>query len=230
MQNNESSQAVRLIGIRDGLLLSLKPDTPLEELKQEIEKVFQQAGHLTRNAKIVLDWGNDLEYPELEQELAKFLIEKFQVAIVLRQEEPPKETLTRDREPRRYDISRSWQRSDALVLAGRIRSGQNIEGRHHVIILGDVNPGAEIRAGGDIIVLGTLGGVALAGQPDDESAIVFAMDFKPLQVQIGRVIAIGTGPAQSKAPEIATVQNGLIVVASYIHENPFAKYPYPMIR
>lgn len=230
MQNNESPQAVRLIGIRDGLLLSLKPETPIETLKQEIEKVFQQAAHLTRNAKIVLDWGNDLEYPELEQTLAQYLIERFQVGMVLRQEEAPKEPPGKDKEPRRYDINRSWQRSDALILAGRIRSGQNIEGRHHVVILGDVNPGAEIRAGGDIIVVGTLGGVALAGQPDNEAAIVFAMEFKPLQVQIGRIIAIGTGPSHNKTPEIAAVQNGLIVVASYANENPFAKYPYPMIR
>lgn len=227
MKTNDTPSA-RLIGIREGLLLTLKPDTPLAELKAEIERVFQQAGNLARNAKVVIDWGNDREYPELEQEIATFLVDSFQVAMVLRHQEPPRES--RDRHPRRYDISRSWQRSDALILAGRIRSGQNIEGRHHVVILGDVNPGAEIRAGGDIIVLGTLGGVALAGQPDNEEAFVFAMDFKPLQIQIGRVLAIGTGPTMAKTPEIAFVQNGLITVVSYVNENPFAKYPYPMIR
>lgn len=229
MQTNDAPSA-RLIGIREGLLLTLKPETPLEDLKREIERVFQQAGNLSRNAKVVIDWGNDQEYPELEQEIAAFLVDSFQVAMVLRHQEPPKESLARDRLPRRYDITRSWQRSDALILAGRIRSGQNIEGRHHVVILGDVNPGAEIRAGGDIIVLGTLGGVALAGQPENEEAFVFAMDFKPLQIQIGRAIAIGTGPSMTKTPEIAFVQNGLITVVSYINENPFAKYPYPMIR
>ena len=229
MQTNDAPSA-RLIGIREGLLLTLKPETPLENLKTEIERVFQQAGNLARNAKVVIDWGNDLEYPELEQEIAAFLVDSFQVAMVLRHQEPPKESLAKDRQPRRYDITRSWQRSDALILAGRIRSGQNIEGRHHVVILGDVNPGAEIRAGGDIIVLGTLGGVALAGQPENEEAFVFAMDFKPLQIQIGRVIAIGTGPSMAKTPEIAFVQNGLITVVSYANENPFAKYPYPMIR
>jgi septum site-determining protein MinC len=98
--------------------------------------------------------------------------------------------------------------------------------------MGDLNPGAEAFAGGDIIVLGTLMGTAVAGQPDNESAIIMALDFRPTQVQIGGLAAAGTPVAGGKThgPEFAKIDNNQIVILGYIEQNPFKRLAWPEVR
>jgi septum site-determining protein MinC len=92
--------------------------------------------------------------------------------------------------------------------------------------MGDVNPGGEILAGGDIFILGSLRGNATAGNPDDEQSIIFALDFRPIQVQIGGLVAAGLSSSNEEdRPEFARVENGVIVVEDYFKANPFGRIP-----
>jgi septum site-determining protein MinC len=82
-----------------------------------------------------------------------------------------------------------------------------------VTLIGDVNPGAEIIAGGDIVVWGKLRGIAHAGAMGNESAVICALELAPSQIRIGEHIA--RPPERSrppKVPEIASVQEDGIVV------------------
>ena len=107
-----------------------------------------------------------------------------------------------------------------------MRSGQKIMAESHLIIMGDVNPGGEVCAGGDILVLGSLCGTALAGQAEDkENSIILAFDFRPTQVQIAGVVAAGMSASAGKTIEYAYVENGAIVVDNYMTANPFGKLP-----
>ena len=72
---------------------------------------------------------------------------------------------------------------------GILRSGQKIEVDGSFVILGDVNPGAQIIAGGNVVVLGSLKGTVYAGYPADREAIVAALNMEPMQIQIGDLIA-----------------------------------------
>ena len=72
---------------------------------------------------------------------------------------------------------------------GILRSGQKIEVDGSFMILGDVNPGAQIIAGGNVVVLGSLKGTVYAGYPKDRNAIVAALVMEPMQIQIGDFIA-----------------------------------------
>jgi septum site-determining protein MinC len=113
------------------------------------------------------------------------------------------------------------------MLRGRVRSGQKIESRKHIVITGDVNPGSEICAGGDVLVLGRLAGKVQAGYPDDTTAIIFALEFKPTQVSIGTVAAAGIDEEINAKPEYACVEGDGIVVKDYMTANPFRKMPWP---
>ncbi|NJL59972.1 MAG: septum site-determining protein MinC, partial [Desulfobacteraceae bacterium] len=116
--------------------------------------------------------------------------------------------------------------SEALMLSGRVRSGQKINAKHHLILLGDVNPGAELIAGGDILIMGSFRGIASAGQPDNEDAIVLALDFRPTQIQIAKLMAAGLPSSpHRKHPEFAYIDNGVIVVEEYLEANPFGRLP-----
>jgi septum site-determining protein MinC len=97
------------------------------------------------------------------------------------------------------------------------RSGQVIQHPGHVVIIGDVNPGAEIIAGGDVIVWGKLRGIVHAGATGDDGAVVCALSLTPLQLRIGNHIARAPEGREglSEWPEMASVQNGEIVAESW---------------
>ncbi len=118
----------------------------------------------------------------------------------------------------------SWDDPDARVVYATLRSGQRIETEHTLIVVGDVNSGAELIAGGDIIVLGTLRGVAHAGAYDETGGgrFIFGLSLQPTQLRIGIVISRGTKEF-GKVPEIARVDGNMIVVEPYHAKTALAK-------
>ncbi|MCK8825603.1 septum site-determining protein MinC [Fuchsiella alkaliacetigena] len=103
-----------------------------------------------------------------------------------------------------------------LLLNRTLRSGQSIEYGGNVVIRGDVNPGAEVKAKGDILVMGAFRGIAHAGATGSEEAIIAAWRLKPTQLRIGN--KIGRAPdeddhlVEPSKPEIALVKNGAILI------------------
>ena len=98
-----------------------------------------------------------------------------------------------------------------------LRSGQQVEHQGHVVIVGDVNPGARVAAGGHIIVWGKLRGTAHAGAIVPEEGFVCALELAPTQLIIGNVIS-RTPPDDSSGqviPEMAFVQDGQIVAEAW---------------
>jgi len=101
-----------------------------------------------------------------------------------------------------------------LVVEKHLRSGQKIEHNGDVLVLGNVNKDAQIVATGNIIVMGTLRGIAVAGALGDESAVVVALRMEPQQIRIGRKIAISHEEERVSPgyPEIAKVEDGAIIL------------------
>lgn len=111
---------------------------------------------------------------------------------------------------------RSLPEENSIVVQRTLRSGQIIHHSGHVVVIGDVNPGAEIRAGGSVVVWGRLRGTVHAGVGDDglgEEAVVCALQLSPTQLRIGDHIT--RSPAdetdQEIVPEMASIQDGQIV-------------------
>jgi septum site-determining protein MinC len=101
----------------------------------------------------------------------------------------------------------------ALVVQRTLRSGQSIKYPGHVILVGDVNPGAEIIAGGHIIVWGKMRGLAHAGALGDEDALICAIELTPAQLRIaGYFGRPPEGRRRKLVPETAKVSEGVIVV------------------
>lgn len=114
----------------------------------------------------------------------------------------------------------SWDEPDARIFFTTLRSGQKLETEYSVVIFGDVNSGAEIIAGGDIVVLGTMRGIAHAGAYDESGGgrVIFCTNFQPTQLRIGTAISRGGSEEKGdgdRGPEIARVENNMIVVESY---------------
>ncbi|GER87331.1 putative septum site-determining protein MinC [Dictyobacter vulcani] len=110
---------------------------------------------------------------------------------------------------------------DTLFLRRTVRSGQAIHHQSNVVVLGDVNPGAEIVAGGDIIVWGVLRGMVHAGYPDNENAIVCSLQLSPVQLRIAHLLSRPPeGFEAQPRPEVATIRQGQIVVETWVSGRP----------
>lgn len=116
------------------------------------------------------------------------------------------------------DVIAASEETDAILVRRTLRSGQSLHHPGHVVVIGDVNPGAEIVAGGDVVVWGRLRGIVHAGASGDGSAVVCALALAPMQLRISQHIARSPGSELEQkhlndiAPEIASVQDGQIVV------------------
>lgn len=102
-------------------------------------------------------------------------------------------------------------------LRRTVRSGQVIDYSGNIVIVGDVNPGAEVHAAGNIIVLGTLKGYAHAGNNGNERAIIAAFTFQPQIIHIANLMSRAPeDDIKPKYPEVAKIKNGTIIVEPYI--------------
>lgn len=101
-----------------------------------------------------------------------------------------------------------------VMIERTLRSGQSVHYDGNVVILGDVNPGAQITATGDVVVMGVLRGTVHAGASGDEAASVIAFRLRPTQLRIAGFI--GRSPDEDASspqqPEIAKVRDGIVTI------------------
>ena len=98
-----------------------------------------------------------------------------------------------------------------LILDRGLRGGQVIRHTGDVMIYGDVNPGAEVTATGNVVVFGRLEGMVHAGSEGDDEAHILAFDLRPAQLRIGCRIAFSRGSdvtplRPTYQPELAWVE------------------------
>jgi len=101
-----------------------------------------------------------------------------------------------------------------LYHPATLRGGQVLHHTGNIVVVGDVNPGAELVATGDIVVFGRLRGIAHAGAGGDEAARIFALDLSATQLRIATFIAAEEDgkPRHSSAPEAAVARDGRILI------------------
>jgi len=105
-----------------------------------------------------------------------------------------------------------------LTHYGMVRSGDQISSNGNLVIMGDVNPGAQISAKKNIYVWGRLCGVAFAGKNGDEYATISSLYLNALQLRINKTIAIGPKEKpKNNYPEIALIERGKIVIKPLIN-------------
>lgn len=98
-----------------------------------------------------------------------------------------------------------------------VRSGQKLDYSGNLVIIGDVNPDAEISASGNIVVLGELKGHVCAGSNGNCEAVIAAYRFQPQIIQIADVISRSPEDEQKPSyPEIARIKDGIIIVEPYL--------------
>ena len=216
---NETNSPIQIKGLRDGLLVSLD-DAPWDEQHATFLAQVDAQPDFFRGARLALDVASQVlhvnELVNLRDELSERGISLWAVI----SESPTTENTAqllglatrisrpRPEESRQFSV-RDLGDETALFLDRTLRSGTRIEFAGHVVVLGDVNPGAEIVAEGNVIIWGRLRGMVHAGSKGNTKALICALDLSPTQLRIADEVSAALKPQEHPKPEIARInENG----------------------
>lgn len=220
-------ELIAIKGIKDGLLININTTEEWLSITEELATHIDGKADFFAGANVTVDLGNR-PVPKYELSSLKALLErrKLTLTVVLSDSETTNQSaialdmrtetgnVVPGREAQETIPTNSEETGTHGVLFRRtLRSGRTIHSDGHVIVYGDVNPGAKIIAIGDIIVWGKLRGTVHAGAEGDESAIICALDMSPNQLRIASYIV--TSPPGKRGdvyPEVALIRNNQIVV------------------
>jgi septum site-determining protein MinC len=220
---NDSNQLIQIKGLRDGLLVSMSA-APWEELHAALMEQIEAKQAFFKGARLALDVGSQVFHVNELSELRDMLSERGITLWAVVGESPTTEQTsqllglaTRIAKPRPTEVERGAAEesgsSGAQWIGRTLRSGTRIEFPGNVTILGDVNPGAEIVAGGSIMVWGRVRGAVQAGAGGNENAVVCAMEIASSQVRIGDVLLEHGG--KGNRPQKIYVQDGRLAVENW---------------
>ncbi len=167
---------------KDEIIIKISENAEQIEIERELKRKLPELKRLYQDEKTPIRVvGKVLKNKEIDR-LQKIIEEKLDVKIEF---DMPK-TLGLS------SIRRVYQReiavSETTFHKGSLRSGQKIEKEGSLVILGDVNSGAEVIASDNIVVLGTLRGLAHAGAKGNKQAIIAAGTLDAVQVRIANMV------------------------------------------
>jgi len=213
---------VEIKGVRDGLLVTLG-EGEWDQLQLALFKQLDTQSEFLRGARLAIDVGNQTlkaaEMGKLRDQISERELTLWAVISNSSLTERTAQTLglaTRlskpkpERQVKTADMAQTVGQ-EALWVRRTLRSGFSIQYAGHVVVMGDVNPGAEVIATGDVVVWGRLRGMVHAGAEGNESAMVCALDLSPTQLRIADKIALAPKRKGKPQPEVACIQNGQVV-------------------
>lgn len=212
---------VQIKGIREGLLVTLG-EGEWDDISEDLYKELDQQADFLSGAKIILDVENHSLSAASMGKLRDDISEKGLSLWAILSHSPTTEKnaqalglATRIHQSQPEDENRDQgidiSDDEGVLVRKTLRSGSSIQHPGHVTVIGDVNPGAEIIAGGDIVVWGRLSGMAHAGAEGDMDAVVCALNLSPTQLRIADLIAVAPQDDGERIPEIARVRDHKVV-------------------
>ncbi|MGI6357807.1 MAG: septum site-determining protein MinC [Bacillota bacterium] len=199
------NEAVLFRGTREGIHIYFNDEYDFPQVVNSLEDRLSDAGAFFRGARIVINTGRRSLSAE-QVETVRQVLNKHDGVQLLRLEQAKPE-------PAEGEMT-------ALVVERTVRSGQQFYHPGHVVVIGDVNPGGEVIADGNIVILGVLRGSAHGGYSGRKDAIVAATVMAPTQVSISGVWARQPDDPVAEStrgiPEVARLRDDRIVIEPYL--------------
>src|SRR6056297_954199 len=188
--------------VSDGIVMNFRSGSSFGSIKKAVSLHAAEAADFFTGVNLYLNLsGLELSYNQLEElmEIVKNYNQVNKIYFTARKIEKEE---------------KSNNNSEAVIINRTLRSGQRVKHQANVVIVGDVNPGAEVIAGGDIIVFGRLRGVVHAGAGGSKESQVAALKLNPTQLRIASLIARSPDDSDSSKlqAERAFIENDQIIV------------------
>ena len=167
---------------KDEVVVKIDDNAEQEDIIKELTKKLRELKKMYKEEKTPIRvTGKILANKEIE-EIKELIINKIDVKISF--DTPTTLVL--------HSITRSYKKdvgtSETTFHKGSLRSGQRLEVEGSLVVIGDVNSGAEVIAGDNIAIIGTLRGLAHAGAKGNKEAIVAASVLDAVQIRISNIV------------------------------------------
>ncbi|MBQ3414064.1 MAG: hypothetical protein IJH39_01675 [Clostridia bacterium] len=167
---------------KDKILMKINEDAEYNEIIESLKKKITELKKLYKDEKTPITvTGKVLKNKEIDK-IQEMIKEKIDVEIEF--DMPKSLGLS--------SITRTFEQniatSETKFHRGSLRSGQKMEVEGSLVVLGDVNSGAEVIASDNIVVLGNLRGLAHAGAKGNRQAIIAAGNVDTVQIRIANIV------------------------------------------
>ncbi|MDR1664857.1 MAG: septum site-determining protein MinC [Clostridiales bacterium] len=225
----KSNQCVVIKGRKEGISIWLDERADFEKLKEQLQAKVSGAKQFFADADANVAFKGRLLSEDEEKALTDIILSETTLELSFVETEgyvpasavpapPPAESPA----PAPTGTQQTTEHMTAFYQNG-LRSGQSIRYSGSVVVMGDANPGSEIIANGNVIVLGSLKGMVHAGASGDSKCYVSALSLMPTQLRIANIITY-IPPKENNAkenktrkktrrPSYAYIQDGQVYIA-----------------
>ena len=194
---------VKIIGRADGINIYLDKNADFDILVNSFKQKITDAKGFFADSRISVSL-KDRSLSEQEEKILLDILEKT-AKVNITFAENDAFSLINKAKPIDND-------NKVIFHKGGLRSGQSVRFAGSIVILGDANPGSEIIADGNVIVLGFAKGMIHAGASGDDDAFVYALSLQPTQLRISNIISYSFG--ENKQPVYVYLQDGKLIKAN----------------
>lgn len=197
----KDKQLVTIKGTAEGFVFDLDDEHLFEDVLHELSEKLDQDqtnGNDDQLVAVVVKLGyrfltkeQKTRLTELIEATSRFYIERFDSEVISKN-----------------TARLLLDKTDIKLKNQIVRSGQILDITGDLLLIGDVNPGGEVRATGNIFIMGQLQGIAHAGKNGDEQAVIVASYMNPSQLRIGKYF--------SRAPDYNS--DGVYMECGYLDE------------
>lgn len=211
----------------NGLVIILTENGDFNEVYEQIENKVASAGKFFKGASITVKYRGRKLNSEEEKKIVTLL--EFKTGAEIKSFEEDIE------DPAKVQINPVTSQSNKIKIKkyffngigegvtkfhrGTVRSGNLVNFDGNLVIIGDVNPGGEVIATGNVIVMGSLRGIVHAGADGNREAIVVALNLQPMQLRIADVITRSPdekGARSNFIPELAFVRDDAVYIEHFL--------------
>ncbi len=210
-------QDITIKGIKEGLVFLINPELTPQEIRQKLIEIFEEHPNFFQGGKFALQING-----EEQRDLSAFesICQNYGLTvnhnlhweknrkIVLKPSQPDPEPVAEKIHP-----PVDWEK--AQVYPRMVRSGQKIQAPEALIIIGDVHAGAEVEAGGSVLILGTCQGQIRAGRNNIRHSLIAAQKLKSCTLQIGEIKTEISTPWLSPGLQVAYLTQNRIKIETY---------------
>ena len=211
---NNHPQCVVLKGQRDGIAVMLDANASWEDIKAVLRNKVAGAKRFFEGANATVSFKGRTLTEEEEQELLEIIMAETTLDVAFVESEgftmAPKAAA-----PATPSSSFApTMEGETAFYTTTLRAGQQVRYKGSVVVVGDVNPGSEIIADSNVIVLGAIRGLVHAGAIGDDTCFISALELRPTQLRIANTITYipPEEAAKDNGPARAYIKDGQVFV------------------
>ncbi|MCR4943714.1 MAG: septum site-determining protein MinC [Clostridium sp.] len=216
------TNGVIIKGNKDGLnaLVDIKKFGGFEEMLLVLTEKLLRGKKFYKNSILYITIDTSLLNENEMEKLKKVILDEIEVKeIIIESIQDKAKKATKNKSIEQEATGEAFdgvQEGKTKFLRKTVRGGQCVHFPGNIVIIGDINSGAEVYADGNIIVLGSIKGNVFAGNAGDSNAVIAAFSLQPEILKIGDIITISPDNQKPRYPEVARIKDGEVIVEPYL--------------